>query len=337
MWLKADFGVTVSGASNVTNWSDASGNRNDVLQPNSSFRPNLITNAVNGLPSIRFTAANSNSLQITNAIDDFSSGSTVFVVTKPTTMTILDTMVSFGTSLTNNDYAYQFCLGNSSGAFLLRNANSGGAFPVGPVQTPNGAMATGVYGLVEAADTGLGKVSLFSNGGLLAQGLSGVITPSISWTVGFIGRPPMPANFYDGEIAEVMIYNRLLSGGEMAAVETYLQGRYVIGYSVPAPTISVAGGTLSGPAQVAISSVDGATIHFTVDGTSPSSSSPTYSQPVNIAYSQTLKAIAIKGGTTSSVSSAAYTLDSSLWPAPSATDPTTLNINLQLPAGAIPQ
>ncbi|MCW5824875.1 MAG: hypothetical protein KIT34_18910 [Cyanobacteria bacterium TGS_CYA1] len=62
-----------------------------------------------------------------------------------------------------------------------------------------------------------------------------------------------------------------------------------------------------------------------------------YSSPINIAYTQTLKAIAVANGATSSVTSATYTLNSTKWPAPNASDTTPLNLNLQLPTTAIPQ
>jgi hypothetical protein len=51
----------------------------------------------------------------------------------------------------------------------------------------------------------------------------------------------------------------------------------------------------------------------------------------------TLKAISVKNGISSSVSSATYTLDSATWPAPDAGDPTVLNLNIQVPTTTAPQ
>lgn len=87
---------------------------------------------------------------------------------------------------------------------------------------------------------------------------------------------------------------------------------------------------------MAISAPAGATTYFTLDGTTPTTGSNIYSKPLNIYYSQTLKAISVLKGVQSSVSSATYTLNSTEWPAPDAGDPTTLDIQLKLPATAIP-
>jgi hypothetical protein len=62
-----------------------------------------------------------------------------------------------------------------------------------------------------------------------------------------------------------------------------------------------------------------------------------YTGPVLIYYTQTLKALAVNNGISSTVASATYTLNATQWPAPSATDTTPLQINLQLPTTAIPQ
>ncbi len=99
-----------------------------------------------------------------------------------------------------------------------------------------------------------------------------------------------------------------------------------------APIISVPAGTLSGPTQVAIAARGNSTVYVTQDGTDPDpASSPTYDRPLNVSYSQTLKTIAVSNGVQSTISSASYSLDPSKWPAPSPTDPTNLQIDLDLP------
>lgn len=76
------------------------------------------------------------------------------------------------------------------------------------------------------------------------------------------------------------------------------------------PTFSPAGGTYDAAQNVTIScSTDGAAIHYTLDGTNPTASSATYSSPINIASTKTIKAIAVKDGyTNSAVASATYTI-----------------------------
>ncbi|MDF2801684.1 MAG: glycoside hydrolase family 18 [Anaerocolumna sp.] len=79
---------------------------------------------------------------------------------------------------------------------------------------------------------------------------------------------------------------------------------------VSAPTFSPSGGTYTSAQNVTIqSATSGATIRYTIDGSTPNSNSPIYSSPINVATSRTIKAIAYKSGMTdSSVSSATYTI-----------------------------
>lgn len=70
-----------------------------------------------------------------------------------------------------------------------------------------------------------------------------------------------------------------------------------------------AGGVPSGTTVTITCSTDGATIHYTTDGTAPTASSPTYSSPIAITADTTIKAIAVKTGMdNSSVASASYTI-----------------------------
>ena len=79
---------------------------------------------------------------------------------------------------------------------------------------------------------------------------------------------------------------------------------------VAAPVFSVPGGTYNAAQTVALScATTGATIRYTVDGTTPTSSSPIYSTPITVANTTTIKALALKSGMTDSdVATAAYTI-----------------------------
>ena len=59
--------------------------------------------------------------------------------------------------------------------------------------------------------------------------------------------------------------------------------------------------------QVTISGPDGASIYYTVDGTTPSAESTQYAEPLTFSETTTLKAIAIKDGVSSEVTSRTYT------------------------------
>ena len=88
---------------------------------------------------------------------------------------------------------------------------------------------------------------------------------------------------------------------------------------VATPTFSPAAGSYGTDQSVTISSTAGSTIHFTIDGTTPTAGSSVYSAPISIAgngTTLTIKAFAIETGMTdSAVTTAAYTIT---YPAPKA-------------------
>lgn len=80
--------------------------------------------------------------------------------------------------------------------------------------------------------------------------------------------------------------------------------------TVATPTFSPPGGTYSATQSVSIScTTSGAAIHYTTNGSEPTASSPTYSSPISVATTTTLKAKGFKDGwTPSATASATYTI-----------------------------
>lgn len=81
--------------------------------------------------------------------------------------------------------------------------------------------------------------------------------------------------------------------------------------TVATPTFDPPGGTYTSEQDVMISCVtDGATIHYTTNGTTPTESSPVLSGPITVESTKTVKAIAVKDGYTDSlVGSATYNIN----------------------------
>src|SRR6266568_4591979 len=79
---------------------------------------------------------------------------------------------------------------------------------------------------------------------------------------------------------------------------------------VATPTFSPGGGTYTGSVTVTISdATSGATIHYTIDGSTPTTSSPVYGGALTFTQTTTLKAMAAASGMTNSgVASATYTI-----------------------------
>jgi uncharacterized repeat protein (TIGR03803 family) len=74
-------------------------------------------------------------------------------------------------------------------------------------------------------------------------------------------------------------------------------GYYFIGQTVPTPTISPSGGTFNVAQTVTLAdSQSGASIYYTTDGSTPTTSSNLYSNPFTVSSTTTINAIAVQGG-----------------------------------------
>ena len=79
---------------------------------------------------------------------------------------------------------------------------------------------------------------------------------------------------------------------------------------VATPTFSPVAGTFSSAQSVTISDTRcGATIYFTTNGTTPTTSSTQYTGPISVGSTETIEAIAAANGATSAVATAAYTIN----------------------------
>jgi len=84
----------------------------------------------------------------------------------------------------------------------------------------------------------------------------------------------------------------------------------IVQQQVATPTFSPAGGTYSSYQSVAISdTTSGATIYYTTDGSTPTTSSAVYTGPISVTQTTTIKAIAtVSGFVSSAVATATYAL-----------------------------
>lgn len=112
----------------------------------------------------------------------------------------------------------------------------------------------------------------------------------------------------------VTIYQSV--SGEMMAQYTFKDNRLSPSTPPSAPTFSPAGGTYNSAQTVTIScATSGATIYYTTNGSTPSASSTKYTSAITVSSSTTIKAIAIKDGLSSSVTTATYTINTAAAPA----------------------
>ncbi len=328
LWLRSDKHVTTSSGT-VSEWDDISGSGNNATQSISGDQPTFTVNAVNGaIPAVTF--ASGKFMQIPAGMANFTSGASIFAVVKPTSVVANARILDFGNGTSSNNIILDEPASTSNAMLVFNGATSSNV-------TASSSVTVGNFQLLEAVHNGAGSATLFTNGLQKAQGTISNIN-NVLRSNNFIGQASGGGTNFAGQLVELLVYNRPVTGAEQATIEGYLMSRYQLltTNSPPAPQLSLPTSTLTAPAMVAIEGPAAATLRFTTDGTTPTSSSPVCTGPIQVNFTQTIKAINITNGFSSSVVSATYTLDSTQFPAPS-TSVTPLQLDLQLPQLNIPQ
>ena len=174
---------------------------------------------------------------------------------------------------------------------FVSNATVGGAVAT-PVFSPTGGTFSGTK-QVTITDGTAGSLILYTTDGSAPTTLSALYAGPISVS--------------SSETVSAMAVE---SGYTNSAVAT---ATFVIAPPAPTPTFSPVAGTYAGAQNVTISdTLAGATIYYTTNGSTPTTSSTVYSAPVAVNASETIKAIALASGTsTSAVGTAAYLISTS--------------------------
>lgn len=197
LWLKADAITGLSDGDPVTTWDDSHTSNNDATQSTGSAKPTYKVNILNGKPVLQF-----------DGVDD-----TMTVSATPTVGTVFVVAVR-----TSNPSNY---IGLLTGA-----SDPGGA---------NYYFTTGVDST--SWDTGNPWITTFYR-----DGTAGVTTVDASWHLyggtdatpnapmaGIaIGRDRSNGRNWPGRIAEIILYDSVLSTGNRQSVETYISGKYAI-------------------------------------------------------------------------------------------------------------
>ena len=126
-------------------------------------------------------------------------------------------------------------------------------------------------------------------------------------------KMPVVEGLVEGDIATVISVIGCFSNNAQLRVATADDITYTHPQqeTVATPTFSPAGGTYPEAQSVTIAcTTEGATIHYTLDGTAPTVSSPIYANPITISETTTVKAFAVKEGlTNSAIATAQYVIN----------------------------
>lgn len=209
--LKADAGVTTDGSGNISVWTDQSGTGNNASQSTSTLRPALVSNAVNSQPAARFDGSN-DGLALPDTMETGITETELFIVLKGTEeQGVYRKPFTFGGYYGLHYPAVGGVLWDDTGS----NANKLIGDPALPLDEWR------VYNSSSTA----GQFSARLNGGLIYQ--------TFTNTVGFrasgfyVGQGHDGYNFL-GDIAEIIVYNRVLSAAEREAITLYLAVKYAL-------------------------------------------------------------------------------------------------------------
>jgi hypothetical protein len=236
LWLRADAGVVTSGGK-VTTWQDQSDNNRNASQGIVDYQPTKVDSGLNGHPVIRFDGSN-DGLSLGNIGSAFPIAATLFVVS-----TIRDNMYNLvttdqGTTSSNpRDYTdtwwrFDWQTTCSSPGMFRSAGNRIGNYMPGP--------NSGAH--VFAVESSSSKWEMWIDG--FSGGVAGAAYGGgDEYRIGMPDDTPAPTGtgqdwkYLNGDIAEIIIYNRALTEAERNQVGFYLSDRYglITTYEGPPP------------------------------------------------------------------------------------------------------
>ena len=214
LWLRADKGVILSG-STVSSWLDQSGNGYNASQSNASYQPLYVPNALNGKPVLRFDGANRFLLISNSAIP----------IDKHTIFIVFKTYNTSSQSIFGIWYSkpgWNFVLSSGVYTYIIDKSS---AYITGTAPT------IGANNLFSLTFDGSNVKSY--NSGSLIQNDSSIYSSVYSNTsdalaIGIATNGVSTADPFNGDIAEIVIYNTALSDAERITVENYLKNKYAL-------------------------------------------------------------------------------------------------------------
>jgi gliding motility-associated-like protein len=216
VWYKANTGITLS-ATKVTQWTDFSGNDNHAIQSTATSQPAYTANSINFNQAVTFSGSN----YLTAPINDLPSGNdsrSVFVVA-----TAADAQVGSG-------WIYGYGGGPGNAFNIGKSANISALYASGfsdDAQSSNGFWVNNVpkLGTITYSSPTVSFFDASSPFGTSTKAWNTVLTPSSARIGAFVNSS---TEFWNGNIAEIIVYPSAITGSAAASIETYLSIKYGI-------------------------------------------------------------------------------------------------------------
>jgi PKD repeat protein len=207
LWLKADKGVTLDAKGYVSVWADQSGNKVDAKQASSGARPKLVKNTINGLPVLRFDGSS-----------DYMSCPSKFPVKSDFTIIVLariNNYSNYNTLIGGNTDLALWTVGSNKPSLWGNFASKVATLSAIPAD----------FTVITATVNIKGRVaSIYINDSLSNSGTDTIKNTDAGINIGAI----FGSSFLDGDIAEIIIYKRVLSKPEIDSVNNYFNDKYLL-------------------------------------------------------------------------------------------------------------
>ena len=213
LWLKADAGVTLDG-SNVIAWADQSGNGKNATAIES---PTYATNSINGKPALVF--ANDSYLTTANIFNGANPRSmfAVYYIDSGEDSNTVVAQSNEDDTVMGTYFMLQSRIDQNSSPYLA-----------GYVDDLSGPAFVSPELLIGMADYDGTTARLFKNGVEVNSDVKNYNTHNGQLYIGACNIAGAVVEYFGGKIAEIIIYNRILTTPERQQVETYLKGKYAI-------------------------------------------------------------------------------------------------------------
>ncbi len=230
LWLDA---TRINQANNtaVATWADQSGNGYDATQSTTAARPTFIASGLNGLPVVRFDGTDDRLALGSSALGMLRNvaGATVFVVVK------------YSNTAGANRTSFFISLGGSTSARVqIRTTTTPKYQVIG--RRLDADSSQNVASSQDTSTTNFVIHSAFFNyqNTLLQQYINGTLdgqktdfqtagnTSDTSSNTILIGTDGALSAYLNGDIAEIIVYNRALNTSELAQVHRYLSRKWGI-------------------------------------------------------------------------------------------------------------
>ena len=216
LWLDASDVIAVEkdGSNKVSQWYDWSGNGNHASQANVGNQPALKASAIDSKSTVLFDHSSSDYMK-TAAFNTIGDELTIISVFKP------------GATVGGKIYYHNDSVNNVS---FYTSSNSFGAW-----NWSNGYYGDIVEGQLESSKIYIGNyrykkqedAKLNLNGALV--GTSTSVAAGITQSSNkekYIGSHPNPTDFYEGELAELIVISSALDDSQMSEINAYLADKW---------------------------------------------------------------------------------------------------------------